>query len=83
MSALGSLLIYSVTADNHFENFLSFYHAPELTEALLRCMLLFLVNFNIFVYIKNNKEMNNSLFIFDPGAATAFLIRKYGRLCAE
>ena len=34
-------------------------------------------------YIKNDKEKDNSLCVFVLRDATAFLIRKYGRLPAE
>ena len=40
--------------------------------------MLFYVRFNIFVYIKNNKEFNISLYISDPGDAAAFLIENIG-----
>ena len=51
--------------------------------ALQHCGLLFCVEFNIFVLYQNDKEMDNSLCVFVPSDATAFMIRTYRLLPAE
>ena len=44
--------------------------------------LLFCIGFNLYALYQNDKKIN-SLCVFVPGDATAFLIRKYGCLPAE
>ena len=49
----------------------------------LTWFVLFCIGFNILFILRNNKELNISLSMFDPRVAAAFLIRKYGHLLAK